>query len=117
MALGQYARNSPTRFDIISVTQTSGIDAGTIVLFASNTGTVTRQGGGVAPDVNETIRFTVGISASNAGGTTPTTFEWEVVPAPPPRPTGTAFTARVYDTDGYKSSGMGSRKRSNWKSV
>lgn len=83
MSVGQYARGSPTSFEIISTTFVSGFNAGPIILTTNNAGVVTRQGGAVAPTVSQTAKYNVVIRASNSGGHSDCPFEWWIIPKPP----------------------------------
>ena len=80
MSLSQYARNSPSDYSIVSTTHARGANPGTIILQASRTGVVTRQGGAVAPPVTTEAVYNVVIRATNAGGSSDCPFVWRIVP-------------------------------------
>ena len=94
--IGQYARNSPTSYEILSVTHASGYNAGPIFLEADNAGRVTRQGGAVAPDVPQVAKYNVTIRARNAGGFADATYEWQIIPRPTEAPGAPAFIISEY---------------------
>ena len=101
LAIGQYARNNPTSYSILSTCHASGVNAGSIILQIGNTGIVTRQGGAVAPNVTAESRYSVTVRATNSGGNADATFTWRIVPTTPPSVGAPAFVASEFAENGY----------------
>ena len=103
LSLGQYARNNPTSYEIVSMIRISGPDPGPITLEASNSGVVTRVGGAVAPSVTSRVLYTVTIRAINAGGSSDCPFDWQILEKeqPPPSSAFVSYSYRSSGTPGY----------------
>ena len=100
MSLSQYARKSPTGYSIVSTTHASGNNPGAIILVASSTGVVTRQGGAVAPEVSTQALYNVVIRANNAGGSADQQFSWRIIDIPETIVGAPAFST-VESSDGF----------------
>ena len=102
LPVGQYARNSPTSYEIRSTTHSSGENPGAIILEANNAGIVTRLGGAVAPEVDRIATYTVIIRAINASGFSDCPFDWNIVPGETPPPGAPAFYSGGPIQGGYR---------------